>query len=85
MEAMASGLPCVASNIRGNTDLLENTEGGFLCNVNDVSEYTEKLNLLVSNSELRATMGEHNLAAIQRFSTETVIKEMRNIYATEFF
>ena len=26
MEAMASGLPCVASKIRGNTDLLEETQ-----------------------------------------------------------
>lgn len=42
MEAMASGLPCVVSNIRGNTDLLENTNSGFLCEATDVLAYTKK-------------------------------------------
>ena len=40
MEAMASGLPCVVSNIRGNTDLLENTNSGFLCEATDVLGYS---------------------------------------------
>ena len=83
MEAMASGLPCVASKIRGNTDLLENTEGGFLCDPHDASEFAEKINLLAANAELREKMGKTNRVTIQKFSTETVIKEMQNIYAAE--
>ena len=83
MEAMACGLPCVASNIRGNTDLLENTEGGFLCDPQDVSEFAEKINLLGTNVELREKMGRTNLITIQKFSTEIVIKEMQNIYTAE--
>lgn len=83
MEAMACGLPCVASKIRGNIDLLENTEGGFLCDPQDVSEFAEKINLLATNVELREKMGRTNLMTIQKFSTEIVTKEMQNIYATE--
>ena len=85
MEAMASGLPCVVSNIRGNTDLLGGTDGGFLCNPNDVLEYSEKINLLANDSSLREQMGKSNLTTIQKFSTETVINEMRSIYTAEFF
>ena len=83
MEAMASGLPCVASRIRGNTDLLENTEGGFLCDPHDASEFAEKLNLLAANAALREKMGSTNRIAIQKFSTENIIQEMQNIYAAE--
>lgn len=83
MEAMASGLPCVASKIRGNTDLLENTGGGFLCDPHDASDFAEKIELLAADVELREKMGRANLMMIQKFSTETVIKEMQNIYATE--
>ena len=83
MEAMASGLPCVASKIRGNTDLLETTEGGFLCDPQDVSKFAEKLNILVSDTELREKMGRNNLTAIQKFSIETVLYEMRKIYDAE--
>ena len=83
MEAMASGLPCVASKIRGNTDLLENTGGGFLCDPHDASDFAEKIELLAADVELREKMGKTNRMAIQKFSTETVIKEMQNIYAAE--
>ena len=80
MEAMASGLPCVVSKIRGNTDLIEDTKGGFLCNPQDVSEFSDKLNVLVSDAELREKMGRNNFAAVQKFGIETVINEMRKIY-----
>jgi glycosyltransferase involved in cell wall biosynthesis len=83
MEAMASGLPCVASRIRGNTDLLEKTEGGFLCDPNDASDFAEKINLLAADAQLREKMGSANRMAIQKFSTENVIREMQSIYAAE--
>lgn len=83
MEAMASGLPCIASRIRGNTDLLEGAEGGFLCNTMDVDDYAEKLNILANDAELRAKMGEHNLRNIVNFGIETVTEEIRKIYDAE--
>ena len=84
MEAMASGLPCIASKIRGNTDLLEGADGGFVCETTDVSAYAKALNLLANDKSLRETMGKNNLVAIQKFSTETVNEEIRKIYESEF-
>lgn len=84
MEAMASGLPCVASRIRGNTDLLENTQGGYLCGANDASAYAEKIKLLYSDSALREQMGKNNLLTIQEFSTKKVIDTIREVYEAEF-
>ena len=84
MEAMACGLPCVASEIRGNTDLLENSGGGFLCRAGDETSFRENIRRLATDSELRRKMGQDNLAAVQRFSLETVINEIRKIYETEF-
>ncbi len=83
MEAMASGLPCIASKIRGNTDLLEDAYGGYLCEVTDVSAYVEKLKLLAEDKALREQMGRNNLITIQKFSTETVTEEIRRIYELE--
>ena len=83
MEAMASGLPCVTSRIRGNTDLLENTNGGFLCDPHDALDFAEKINILASDTQLREAMGSSNRMTIQKFSTENVIQEMQNIYAAE--
>lgn len=39
---MASGLPVIASDIRGNGDLIDDDKGGFLCGTNNVDEYAEK-------------------------------------------
>ena len=83
MEAMASGLPCIASRIRGNTDLLEGTDGGYLCKTTDVSAYAEKLNLLANDKNLREMMGKNNLITIKKFSIETVNEEIRKIYEAE--
>ncbi len=84
MEAMASGLPCIASKIRGNTDLLDGTEGGFLCETTDTAAYAEKLKLLANDKALRKAMGKNNLIAIQKFNTETVNEELCKVYEAEF-
>ena len=83
MEAMASGLPCIASKIRGNVDLIENNKGGFLCDPQNDTEFAVKLNTLASNTELREKMGRHNLIYVQKFSVETAINEMCRIYDAE--
>lgn len=72
MEAMASGLPCIVSRIRSNTDLLEGTDGGFLCEAADAADYADKLNILANDPVKRSTMGGNNLRTIQKFSIETV-------------
>lgn len=42
MEAMASGLPCIASRIRGNVELLENEKGGYLLALKMNMDLTKK-------------------------------------------
>lgn len=84
MEAMASGLPCVASRIRGNTDLLEGTDGGFLCDADDAADFAGKLKLLATDKALRLEMGRKSLVAIQKFSTEVVNEALQKIYEAEF-
>jgi glycosyltransferase EpsD len=76
MEAMAVGLPCVVSKIRGNVDLIEHSKGGFLCNVNDVNEYVEAIERIVKNSE----MGEYNREVVQRFDISVVMEQIKEIY-----
>ena len=80
MEAMACGLPCIASNIRGNVDLLDDKMGGYLCDCNDASYIAEKINVLADDEALRKSMSEHNLETIKKFDVSVVKEEIRNIY-----
>jgi len=95
MEAMASGLPCIVSDIRGNVDLIEHEKGGFLCGsgansstvgTNKVNkphtilEYAEAIKTLMADKQLRKRMGEYNKEAVKQFDMEVVMKLMQEIY-----
>ena len=83
MEAMASGLPCILSDIRGNRDLIENGSGGFLCKPDDASGFSEAVSKLFGNSLLCEKMKVYNLKKINDFDTSVVEKEIREIYINE--
>lgn len=84
MEAMASALPCVVSQIRGNTDMIVQAQGGFLCKTDDVDDYAEKIGALLNDKELCSRMGEYNLTAVKSFDIKAVSEEIKNIYQSEF-
>lgn len=52
MEAMASSLPCVVSKIRGNTDLIMNNIGGFICDPSKCDEFANAIDSICSNTSL---------------------------------
>lgn len=81
MEAMASGLPCVISKIRGNTDLIENGKGGFLCEPSDFKAYSEAITVLLQDASLRESMKNENLKRIKEFNIPTVVGETEKIYS----
>lgn len=80
MEAMASGLPCIASKIRGNVDLLEDEKGGFLVSPNNSDEIADRIVRLAKNRNERLCMGENNLKRIQKFDIRVVEDLAKKIY-----
>lgn len=84
MEAMASGLPCIASKIRGNSDLISDGVGGFLCNPTDVAAFAHAITVLTKDRELRHRMGQYNLKAIADFDVSKVREALVNVYVREF-
>ena len=76
MEAMASGLPCIASRIRGNVDLITEGVGGYLCAPTDAGEYASAIRALCENPEAREIMRKNNLEKIQEYDISVVQKEM---------
>lgn len=80
MEAMACGLPCIASKIRGNGDLLSEGAGGYLVGANDVVGFADRILSLAQDSKKREEMAAFNLRTIQQYSIENVQEKMRKIY-----
>lgn len=80
MEAMACGLPCIASSIRGNVDLLENGVGGYLNSVNDIDGFAKSIITIANDYEVRKKMMKNNLNRIKNYDVEIVKKEIEKIY-----
>jgi len=81
MEAMAAGKPVVVTNVRGNRDLVEHGDDGFLVELGDVEGLAQALLQLIRNPGLREKMGQAGRAKIQDYSLERVLDEMSAIYA----
>lgn len=80
MEAMAAGLPVVATDVGGNSELVINGETGFLCKL-DARELAEKVNYLINNKEEARKMGEKGKKRIiSEFSIEKMVRETENVY-----
>lgn len=80
MEAMASGLPVIASNIRGNRDLVDNDKGGILLPVNNAEGWSNAIVYMINNSQEKLNMANYNLNKIKLFSEENVISKISEIY-----
>ena len=79
MEAMACGVPVVCSNIRGNTDLIDET-GGVLFEPADVDACRNALEKLVGNEKLRRTMAIRNVERVKQFDNAVIYVHMKKIY-----
>lgn len=80
MEAMANGLPIICSEIRGNTDLIENSKGGYL--FKPAEQETAYLALKRIMEPLnRKTMGIYNLKKAEELDVKAVLEMMKKIYA----
>ncbi|MCM1284193.1 MAG: glycosyltransferase family 4 protein [Muribaculaceae bacterium] len=78
MEAMASGLPCVVSRIRGNIDLIDEEKGGYMFDPAKKEELRAAL-INMSNEDWKL-FGDYNRKKIEHFSLYTVKQQMKEIY-----
>ena len=79
MEAMANGLPVICSEIRGNTDLIEDKKGGYLFKPNDLKTAKDALDKMLNCIE-RGKVGEFNLKKAEILDLEYVLRTMKTIY-----
>jgi glycosyltransferase involved in cell wall biosynthesis len=80
-EAMACGLPVVATNCSSLPELIDDGKGGFLCPLGDVEDFAEKINHLAENSRLRREMGDYNRAKVEKmFTLEKMIAQYQELF-----
>ncbi|WP_341853100.1 glycosyltransferase [Thermoanaerobacter wiegelii] len=81
METVATGKPIIATNVRGNRDLVRDGINGYLVPVNDIEAIAKAITKLAENKILRTKIGEEGKRIIQNYAIEKVLKEMDEIYS----
>ncbi|MDU1978902.1 MAG: glycosyltransferase family 4 protein [Clostridium sp.] len=79
MEAMGCGKAVIASEIRGNVDLIDNGKGGYLVPTYNVEKYMEAIETLSRSKIMRKQFGLYNIRKVKKFDVSFVKKQVGDI------
>ena len=80
MEAMAAGLPAVATRVEGNREVVQDGKTGFLTTNDNVEELTQALEKLIVDQKMRHQMGEAALVAVEELSFERMMQQYEKLF-----
>lgn len=80
MEAMASGLPAVVTDCRGNRELVKNGQNGYVVDSEDSAGFAAAVEKIHHSKTIQKAFGEASLTMINKYSKEQVNRQMRGIY-----
>lgn len=81
MEAMYSGLPVVASAVKGHTDLIEEEQNGLLYPYGDSNACAWQMGRILEQPELREQLSEQARLDVQRYALGEVLPQVMDCYA----
>ncbi|HWL95240.1 MAG TPA: glycosyltransferase [Phycisphaerae bacterium] len=81
LEAMASGLPVVTTDVSDNRRIVLDGQSGFLVPPSDVDALANRMELLIRDEPLRRAMGvEGRSRAVSEFSTQALARRTAAVY-----
>jgi len=81
VEAMATGLPIVASSVGGIPDLVKDGENGLLVPPADAGALKRAISDLLSDKAKRKRMGETGKRMCRPYSVEAMVEKIDNLYS----
>ena len=80
MEAMASGLPCILSRVKGHEDLVSDGACGLLYPFGDTDGFLHAVETFRSSPELRETLSRHALDSMEKRSLDRILPVLTEFY-----
>ncbi|MBS3072635.1 glycosyltransferase family 4 protein [Candidatus Pacearchaeota archaeon] len=79
-EAMASGLPIVATPVNGVPYEVKNNENGFLVSYGDNEGFKEKIIKLLKDNKTRNAISKNNLKKAKQYDWDIINKKIMQLY-----
>jgi len=80
IEALACGLPIVASRVGGVPEIITNDTNGYLVEAKDAETIANKIILLLQDEKLRKKISDNNKQLVKKYTWENVIVELERLY-----
>lgn len=80
MEGLAVGKPIVATNCRGNRDLVVSQKNGYISDVSDVETMVNNILDIYTCSENEFLFGQESLIESKKYDIKNVLEIMKDIY-----
>lgn len=84
LEAMAAGLPVVASKVGGILDIVEDGKTGLLVEPGNPEEIAQAINKIYQNSALREQLINNAMAVLKYYDWENISERVFKIYENYF-
>lgn len=83
LEAMASGLPVIASDVGGNPELVKDGENGFLVPPHDYEQMADRIVKYIAEPHLVELHGKTGREqAVRNFSIASMVNDYESVYRT---
>lgn len=81
IEAQASGVPIVTTDVGGVRDIVDDGETGFIVPINELELFTDKMLILIEDEKKRKLMSQNGWSFVeQKFHYERLVSDMEIYY-----
>lgn len=81
LEAMASGLPVITTNVGAMSEIVSDGENGFLIEPGDYEMLYKKISQLIEDENLRRDMAKRSIEKVEnKFNIERIAKKLGDIF-----
>lgn len=80
MEALATGLPVIATNTRGQNDLIQDGYNGFLFGLNEPEVASNRICSLIEDKSLYDVMSDHAVESSKKYDIRVVAPQYDKVF-----